>query len=470
MAFDPVLLTWTPLTAETIAYAGPDAGGFGAALVRRNPDARLWTGGRADALVIEDFDGALPDIPLTGGAVVVAGMTGAAGLAALEAAGFKRPRLYRGAPSQAIFDDGDDQITDEELAADPGQRLVAVARAGGAEAPLTLRVVAFTKQLDVRTRLPAQSLRADPDLTVSFRRAPFFIMPQPSVMVLQRPRWPRETWIKCLANLIEARSILVLEIDDHPEVIARVLGEPEAGDMSLLSTAHAVQTSTPELADAFRAHNPEVAVFPNAAFDLPPFIEDRPPKRVFYGAFPRGRFPIEVARSLERVIAAHPETEFVVAVDRAVFDALPTARKSFHDYLEYEPYLALMASCSILLTPLEGGLFLGKSDVKFVEASAHGLLTIASPAVYGSIRNGDTGLVAHTLADWAPMLEKALADPAASRAIARNAYAYVARERMFAHQAAARRDWYASLMDRREDLDAAAIARLPDLAERLGRS
>ena len=63
------------------------------------------------------------------------------------------------------------------------------------------------------------------------------------------------------------------------------------------------------------------------------------------------------------------------------------------------------------------------------------------------------------------MLIRALGDPAASQAMARRAWETVRDTRMFAGQAAARSAWYRSLMDRRDTLNAAAMARMPGLAE-----
>jgi glycosyltransferase involved in cell wall biosynthesis len=188
---------------------------------------------------------------------------------------------------------------------------------------------------------------------------------------------------------------------------------------------------------------------------------------VFYGATPRGELPVAVAQALKPAIERFPDTEFVVVGSRPVFEALPTGRKSLHPYMSYESYLDLMASCAVSLSPIEAlPLRDTKSDAKFVDASRGGVLTIASPTVYGqTIRHGENGLIAAELADWPRMVAQAFADPDATRRMARQAWEDIRDGRMFAHQIAARKAWYRSLWDRREELNEALMARLPGLRE-----
>jgi hypothetical protein len=176
----------------------------------------------------------------------------------------------------------------------------------------------------------------------------------------------------------------------------------------------------------------------------------------------RGPFAAEAARALAPAIAAFPDTLFEVVGDRAVFEALPTANKRFHDYMAYEDYLALMGTCSISLSPIEGRARQEtKSDAKFLDGAARGVLTIASPTIYEDvIRPGENGLIARTMADWGRLLADALRDPAAQRRMARTAWTEVRDRRMFADQIAERQAWYRDLWDRRQALNAAVAKRL----------
>lgn len=332
--------------------------------------------------------------------------------------------------------------------------------------------------MDVRTRLPAQQLRTIPEVNVRYQEKSVEIVPVPNgtakIMVLQRPAVPdQDAWKRMALQALRAGWLIVTEYDDHPELVGQVLGwAPERSRWLQVAAAHAVQTTTEPLAAAFREHNPEVMVFPNAAFVLPP-LRARPagsePKRVFYGALNRGTFGVALARALEPAIAAHPATIFEVVHDRAFFDALPTDRKNFRPTLDYDAYLEAIGACDIALLPLaDDALNLFKSDLKYVESAARGAAVIASPAVYrDSVQDERTGLIAERLEDWAPALIRLLADDSLRERLSRAAWEDVRDNRMFAAQAGARIAWYRRLWEDRAQLHARLLARCPWLAEAL---
>ena len=339
--------------------------------------------------------------------------------------------------------------------------------------PLRVTVLALAPRLmDVRTRLPAQALAAEPDLIVDYVTPPTrplqgLAVDSPKVLVVQRPMLGSLAVARReLAAACARGQVLVLEFDDHPSLMPKAPGEIYAqADLPLFGYAHGVQTSTEPLAALFRTVNPEVQVFPNAVFELAPFPAADRPKRVFYGAIQRGAFAVEVARALAPATMAHPDAEFVVVGDAEVFAALPTANKRFYPYLPYESYLARLAECAVCLSPLAPGPGAeAKSDAKFLDASRAGVLTIASPVVYaGVIDHGVNGLLAARLEDWAPLLSQALADPGMQRTLSRRAWDHVRAERMFADQAPRRAAWYADLWRRRAALTAQAMQRAPGL-------
>lgn len=337
--------------------------------------------------------------------------------------------------------------------------------------PLKLHIAVYAStMMDIRTRLPAMALQSDAELAVTYAEPPITLpaapIADPKVIVLQRPRATREVWAGMAAQAIAAGWVMVLEVDDHPKLMAEVRSKDPADiDWWSFGFCHGVQTSTAPLARLFEPHNPEVRIFPNAVFQLPAFPTESRGPRIFYGAVSRGAFATGIAASLGPVSARFPEAEYVVIGDRAVFDALPTSRKVFHDYVSYAKYLRLMASCDISLAPLEG--LEGqecKSDAKFLDAAANGLVTIASPTVYAdTITYGVDGWIAREQADWARLLCDSLADPEGRRAMARRAWEHVRDRRLFSYQIAARRDWYRSLWDRRHALTADIRARNPGM-------
>lgn len=481
-----LLVGRTPLTLRRLAYVGPDAQAFAQAYGARNPSAEV-VDGEADGLVIADL-GALTAREvrthaeaLAPGGYLVAASRSPDRVAEVMAAlgeGFRIAKLQLLVPGDDHFNDLAPRLAPADLARFEGRDLLLVVQKTAAPTPdpLVVQIAAFAPRLmDIRTRLPAQALRADPELIVAYGGAPLQYLPlapeTPKILILQRPALPSvAVWRAATADSIRRGWLPVLEIDDHPALLAAVTGQKlTPADWLTYGFPHAIQTSTERLARAFSKYNPVVKVFANAVFDLPPFPTAPAPRRVFYGALSRGKFAARVAASLAPVAQEFPEVEYVVVGDRAVFDALPTPSKSFHDYLPYEAYLDLMASCAVSLSPVEGKLFEDtKSDAKFLDAAARGVVTLASPTIYAeTIVHGETGLIAHRLNNWAPLLAQALRDEPARQAMARRAWDYVRDQRMFAHQTAERAAWYRELWARRDELNAGVIARLPGLREAL---
>lgn len=332
--------------------------------------------------------------------------------------------------------------------------------------------------MDVRTRLPASYMGSSPDLLVTHVEKNFQLpslpVAAPKIVIVQRNIPPSdESWAGWMAMAIRAGWVVVAEWDDHPDLIAKAINlDDTEGLWRPIRASHAVQTSTEALAAAFRVHNPEVKPFPNAAFSILPFPEARSgPLRIFFGAANRQHFSVPVAKALDAVIRKHRDIAFEVVHDRAFFDALPTSAKSFHPTLSYDDYLEVISRCDIALLPLEGSeAERFKSDVKYVEAASRGAAVIASPAVYAdTIRDGVTGLIAASLTDWAPTLDRLIEDATLRRSIAHAAWEEIRDRRMFADQVEARRAWYWELWRRRAELQAALVERAPLLGEALRR-
>lgn len=116
--------------------------------------------------------------------------------------------------------------------------------------------------------------------------------------------------------------------------------------------------------------------------------------------------------------------------------------------------------------PLQDTLFNRcKSDLKFLEAAAARVVSLASPTVYGRvIEDGRTGMIFRDAAELAARLRRLLSDPADALRMAEAARLYVAERRMLAYQLADRVAWYRSLWGRREQLNRALLSRVPELA------
>ncbi len=284
----------------------------------------------------------------------------------------------------------------------------------------------------------------------------------PRIMILQRRLLDSPQAPDYLRALRATGAVLVQEFDDDPAHWPSIAA---SGSLAFRGV-HAVQTSTEPLAALLRELNPEVAIFPNALSSLPEPRNFIDPQRLtlFFGAINREADVAPFIPALNQALAAaNGALSIAVMHDRRTFEALNTPHKAFAPLADYATYRAAMGRCELAFLPLADSRFNRmKSDLKAVEAGGHRLCCLASPTVYeGSIRHGQTGLIIRTPEDLVAALRDLVADPGRARDMADNAHAWVKRERLHAHQMAARIAWYRSLWDRRGTLDAALLARVP---------
>ena len=94
-----------------------------------------------------------------------------------------------------------------------------------------------------------------------------------------------------------------------------------------------------------------------------------------------------------------------------------------------------------------------KSDLKFLECAAHGVVALASPIVYAdSIQDGTTGLIYRSPAEFGEKLTGLMKNGAKRRKIAAQAYQWVKENRMLCRHYRARLEWYQSLRDQYDEL------------------
>jgi SAM-dependent methyltransferase len=323
---------------------------------------------------------------------------------------------------------------------------------------------------DVRIDLPLAAIGTRPGIGLRIAQQPETPdLPEgtPRVLILQRRLLDSPQAPAFVQHFRRRGWVVVQEFDDDPDHWPVIAG---SGHFAFRGV-HAVQTSTPPLEALFRTFNEEVAVFPNTVAELPEPANFRDPGRLtlFLGALRREEDTAPYLPVLNRILAeAGDRLAVEVIYDRRSFDALATPRKRFHPILPYAEYRALMAGCEIAFLPLSDTRFNRfKSDLKFVEAGAHGLCCLASPVVYGgTIRPGETGFVVDGPEAFATALRGLLAAPDRARAIGRAAREWVRENRMMAGQVPARLAWYRSLWDRRAELDAALLRRVPEVARR----
>ena len=320
----------------------------------------------------------------------------------------------------------------------------------------------------VRIVHPLQALRSDPTVAthlVTSRDPPALAGDAPRIFVLHRPTLSGEAGAVVIRSLLSNGWLIVTEFDDHPDHF----GMLHAEDQLAFRGVHALQVSTPALAEILRPRNPEIAVFPNAIQSLPDVRNflDQQVLTLFFGALNREADWASLMPILNEVTEkVGDRLRFCVVHDQAFFNALQTPHKQFTPTCNYETYLELLGQCEISLMPLGDTPFnRAKSDLKFIEAGACRVAALASHIVYtASIEDGRTGLLFHSPEELRDRLLRLVAMPELARDLGNAARKYVASERMLAYQVAPRIAWYRSLWARRDELNHALHARLMDLA------
>jgi glycosyltransferase involved in cell wall biosynthesis len=135
-------------------------------------------------------------------------------------------------------------------------------------------------------------------------------------------------------------------------------------------------------------------------------------------------------RELETVMDAHPATRFMTVGERRFTG--PFAERFGADrvmevpWAPLEVYPAAMANFDIALAPAtNSGFFRGKSDLRWLEASALGIPVVADPVVYPEIEDGVTGINAATPAAARDAIRSLVGDPALRARIGSAARDYV---------------------------------------------
>ena len=293
--------------------------------------------------------------------------------------------------------------------------------------------------------------------------------------IRQRSRYLEfEGALKQMLSIFRAGYSIVAEQDDW---ISIWMKQYKALSFIDFMGAHGIQTSTKFLAEKFSELNPEIRIFKNHLAELPPprnyDEEDRQNTdhsvTIFYGALNRWKDCQEIIPAINALCKKYPNVKIFVIADQKFFGALTTKNKLYfkHEktgmaYVPYEYYLQTMRKSDIILMPLAENEFnVGKSDIKFLEASAQGVATIASPTVYSdTIEDGKTGFIYHSPEEFRSKLEILITNSKKRREMARAAYDYVKENRMLADHYMERVNWYWDLYRRREELSRALIHRM----------
>ena len=321
----------------------------------------------------------------------------------------------------------------------------------------------------VRIVYPLQALRTDPAVITHIQTGNDVAVPggeTPRIYMLHRPTLQGKWGASRIRDLLSKGWVIVTEFDDHPDHFGMLDGD----DQYAFRGVHAVQTSTPALASVLRQLNPEVGMFPNTIRHLPDVRNFLDPEAVtmFFGALNREQDWAPLMSTLNAVAEkAGDRLRFCVVHDQQFFDALHTPHKQFTPTCDHDTYMALLGQCEISFMPLNNTAFnRAKSDLKFIEAGACRVASLASDVVYGeSIEDGRTGVLFRNPDELRDRLLRLVAMPQLARDLGEAARHYVASERMLAYQVGSRIAWYRSLWARRVELTNALYARMAGLPE-----
>ena len=137
--------------------------------------------------------------------------------------------------------------------------------------------------------------------------------------------------------------------------------------------------------------------------------------------------------ALRNVLRARPETRFVSVGHAAAADVrrgVPRRARSAYPSAEIEVYPASMTLFDLSIAPsAENNQFRGKSDLRWLEASAIGIPLVAHPDVYPDIEDGVTGVHASTPDEVEAALLRLIDDADERERIGAAAHAHVSEHR-----------------------------------------
>lgn len=276
-------------------------------------------------------------------------------------------------------------------------------------------------------------------------------------------------------NVLREKEILFIsEMDDHP-----VLWEDDYKKTAWINfrAVHAIQTSTPYLADYLSQFNPHVTVFANQLRRLPPprdFDSEFKKKKattIFFGALNRDGDFIEILPMLNKLAKQYGnKLAFKILSRKNLFDALESENKTFvgdirqydGQFVSYDEYEAAIRDSDIAILPLRDNEFnRAKSDLKFIECAGNGAVVLASPVVYAnSIDEGKTGFIYRDEREFTNKLNLLIKNKNLRRMVAEKAYDYVRFERLMCQHYEERLDWYRELLARLPELTKEAANRI----------
>jgi len=256
------------------------------------------------------------------------------------------------------------------------------------------------------------------------------------VVVLQQPRGA--AWLNAITELQRRGTRVLFEIDDDLHGALAATGETTA-QATLRALERCIRASdglicsTDQIAARYRSFNGETWVCENG-IDLGRYALTRTPREtVTIGwAGGTGQRPAMVPwlHELLEVLDARPETRVMSVgagdLAEALGERFGSARCMGLPWGPIETYPAAMSSFDIALAPAaHSTCFRAKSDLRWLEASALGIPTVADHGAHRSLQDGVTGLHATTPTEARAAILALVDDEALRERIGAAAQSYV---------------------------------------------
>lgn len=227
----------------------------------------------------------------------------------------------------------------------------------------------------------------------------------------------------------------------------------------MVASVDGVQTSTKRLAGHLLRLAKHVAVFPNQLADIPQLDlrKERSVPRLGWAGSQSHAADFQYAgRVLEHWLRAHPEIEFHVLSGDEVFHLLnlPGSQYKYTPPGAIADYYRFLSTIDIAVAPLLPSEYnLCRSDVKFLEYAAHGVVGIySSPGPYDeTVVHGETGMLYRSNDELIACIEKLYSDQELVSKIRENAYRYVEQNRRAEAHVEERLKYYRELFSRVPD-------------------
>jgi glycosyltransferase involved in cell wall biosynthesis len=263
------------------------------------------------------------------------------------------------------------------------------------------------------------------------------------VLILQQPLG--RAWISAIRRLQEAGVTVLFEVDDYVQAIRKMQDHDFAGSFPKekaqeyelsMRVCDGVIVSTEYLARRYRAFNKNVFVCRNG-LDLKRYALTLPERDHVNVGWAGGTGHREAMRpwlpAVAEVLRERPATSFVTIGQGFAAELEPEfgpRRARSLPFAELYTYPAAMTSFDVALAPAgRNNFFRGKSDLRWLEASALGIPIIADPDVYPDIEHGVTGFHAADPSAVAELLRTLVDDPELRARVGAAARAHVREHR-----------------------------------------